>query len=308
MKITRSQAQRYQRIRTLDQMQSLDPVDFERYCAWLYQKEGYTVQETKTSGDEGIDLLLKKGGKKVVVQCKRYAGNVGQPVVRDLYGAMFHVAATEAHVCTTGRLSRQAEQWAAGKPIELIDGNDMVAWASKWRRQEADSQGANIIWTTAGALAIGTVVFAAIALLVGGWFFFNQRTLRPPATPVLVIPVLPTITPVGGVDAIDPVPTEALPEEPSESETEESPQLVPTSTLPPEPTESVPISSGTNVDVPRRTEDLKIDGLIEEWGNPVAQSNVIVYTDASWDNTDDLEATWYLSWDEGALYLAVQVV
>ncbi|MEM8860517.1 MAG: sugar-binding protein, partial [Chloroflexota bacterium] len=247
-------------------------------------------------------------GKKVVVQCKRYAGNVGQPVVRDLYGAMFHVAATEAHVCTTGRLSRQAEQWAAGKPIELIDGNDMVAWASKWRRQESERQGANIIWTTAGALMIGTMVIAAIALVAGGWFFFNQRTLRPTATPVLVIPVLPTVTPEGGVAIVDPVPTETSDEEPVETETEESPQLVPTSTLPAIPTESVPVTSGTNVDVPRRTQDLKIDGLIEEWSSPVAESSFTVYADANWDNTDDLEATWYLSWDEGALYLAIRVV
>ena len=308
MKFTRQQVQRYQRIKSLEQMQALEPIDFEWYCAWLYQKEGYAVEDTKTSGDEGIDLLLKKGGKKVVVQCKRYSGNVGQPVVRDLYGAMFHVAATEAHLCTTGRISRQAEQWAAGKPIELIDGNDMVAWANKWRRQEVEGQGANIIWTTAGALAIGAIVLAAIALLAGGWFFFNQRTVRPTATPVLVIPVLPTVTPEGGIAVANPTATEdeAPAEEPSE--TEESPQLVPTSTLPADPTTSVPIDNGTNVNVPRRTQDLKIDGLIEEWGDPVAQSNFIVYAANGWDNTDDLEATWYLSWDEGALYLAVRVV
>ena len=175
-------------------MQKMDPIDFEYYCAWLYQKEGYTVGETATSGDEGIDLMLTKRGKKVVVQCKRYAGNVGQPVVRDLYGAMFHVAATEAHLCTTGRISRQAESWAAGKPIELIDGHDMVAWASKWRRLESERKGAKIVWTTATMLIAGVVILAMLTLIAGGWVFFNRRTARPEPTPIVQIPALPTST------------------------------------------------------------------------------------------------------------------
>ncbi len=298
-------------------MQAMDPIDFEHYCAWLYTKEGYKVADTKTSGDEGIDLLLTKGNKKVVVQCKRYSGNVGQPVVRDLYGAMFHVAATEAHLCTTGRISRQAESWAAGKPIELLDGSDMVAWANKWRRQEVERSGASIIWTTATVAVVGVVIVAALALMAGGWFFFNRRTNRPEPTPVLSVPVLPTVTPSGqsGIDQpvtqITPLPTEEAtetPEETPEEEPEETVELAPTTTLRPtdEPPTSVP--AAVNVEVPRRSADILIDGSLDEWGDPITTANVTVYTSSQWDGTDDSESSWYLAWDEQALFIAALVI
>lgn len=296
----------------------MDPIDYERYCAWLYTKEGYRVAETKTSGDEGIDLLLTKANKKVVVQCKRYANNVGQPVVRDLYGAMFHVAATEAHLCTTGRISRQAESWAAGKPIELIDGNDMVAWANKWRRQETQGRGANIIWTTAAIAVFGVIVLAALALMAGGWFFFQRRTVRPTATPVIAIPNLPTPTSDGAGGAPEPITqiTPQVTEEPEETEEAstdgdeetETPEPVATATLKPtdEPTE--PAASTVNVNIPRRQSSIQIDGSLDEWGEPIAISNVIVYSSSQWDGSDDVEANWYLSWDEQALYVAALVI
>ncbi|MFK7805370.1 MAG: restriction endonuclease [Anaerolineae bacterium] len=327
MNFTNQQIQRYERIRVLEQMQKLDPVDFEHYCGWLYEKEGYSVEETLASGDEGVDLLLTKRGKKVVVQCKRYAGNVGQPVVRDLYGAMFHVAATEAHLCTTGRISRQAESWAAGKPIELIDGHDMVAWASKWRRLEGERRGAKIVWTTATALVAGIVAIAALTLLLGGWYFFSQRTVRPEPTPVLNIPILSTVTPNGGApvepeaeENTDGLPTAVATSEADEptpeatEDAEETPAIVATATFVIEntavpPTPQLP-PERSNVNIPRRQNTIQIDGSLDDWDSvgQVAASTEIVYTADSWNGTDDLEANWFMAWDEQALYVAVFVI
>jgi restriction system protein len=106
----------------------MSPVEFERFIARLFRNMGYKVKETATTGDEGIDLLVSKGTRTGVVQCKRYRGNVGQPVVRDLYGAMIHNRADEAFLVTTGRVSLPAQQWANGKPIHLVDGTELMEW------------------------------------------------------------------------------------------------------------------------------------------------------------------------------------
>lgn len=317
MQFTKQQIQRYERIRVLEQMQKMDPIDFEQYCAWLYQKEGYNVEETVASGDEGIDLLLTKLGKKVVVQCKRYAGNVGQPVVRDLYGAMFHVAATEAHLCTTGRISRQAESWAAGKPIELIDGHDMVAWASKWRRLESERKGARIVWTTATMLIAGVVILAMLTLIAGGWVFFNRRTAWPEPTPVLQIPNLPTATlrPGESPESEGELPTPLATSEPTE-EVEgvagETAEPVATATFIVQDTAEPPTPqpASVNVNVPRRPGSIQIDGSLDDWDavESAASSNAVVYTADEWDGSDDLEANWFLAWDDQALYVAVFVI
>ena len=47
---------------------SLSGLQFERELAALYLKLGYDVQLTPTSGDEGIDLFLKKDNKTTIVQ------------------------------------------------------------------------------------------------------------------------------------------------------------------------------------------------------------------------------------------------
>lgn len=128
--------QYFNRIRQLDEIRQLDPVAFERFVGSLFEKMGYQVQTTPLSGDEGIDLVIRKDTKLAIVQCKRYENSVGQPVVRDLYGAMVHNKADEAYLVTTGTVTLPAKQWVAGKPLHLVDGNTLVEWIETFKEQE----------------------------------------------------------------------------------------------------------------------------------------------------------------------------
>jgi restriction system protein len=127
-KIQSREMEIYQRMQTLDELRTLNPLAFEQFVGSLFKKMGYIVETTKLSGDEGVDLILRKGAKLAVVQCKRYDGAVGQPIVRDLYGVMFHNRADEAYLITTGTITLPAQQWAKGKPIHLVDGNMLLEW------------------------------------------------------------------------------------------------------------------------------------------------------------------------------------
>ncbi len=111
----------------------MDPIAFEKYVGTLFAKRGYRVQDTQASADEGIDLIVRQGRRMAVVQCKRYQGSVGQPVVRDLYGVMLHTHADEAYLVTTGTVTTAARRWAEGKPIHLVDQHRLVEWARTGR-------------------------------------------------------------------------------------------------------------------------------------------------------------------------------
>jgi restriction endonuclease Mrr len=50
----------------------------------------------------------------------------GEPVVRDLYGTMLHEEAQGAYLMTTGTFTKQAQAWAAEKPIILYDGQALI--------------------------------------------------------------------------------------------------------------------------------------------------------------------------------------
>lgn len=111
----------------------MDPIAFEKYIGSLFARRGFRVEDTQASADEGIDLILRRGRRMAVVQCKRYQGSVGQPVVRDLYGVMLHTGADEAYLVTTGSVTVAARRWAEGKPIHLVDQHRLMEWARTGR-------------------------------------------------------------------------------------------------------------------------------------------------------------------------------
>lgn len=105
---------------------TLSGIDFEKLCQNLLQKLGFEVETTKQSGDGGIDLIARYHqaflSGKYIIQCKRYSGGVGEPIIRDLYGVVMAERANKGILITTGYFSMSAIRFASDKNIELIDG------------------------------------------------------------------------------------------------------------------------------------------------------------------------------------------
>jgi hypothetical protein len=121
-------------VETVGELYSLSPAAFERYVAGLFRWKGYQVRVRGRSGDHGVDLeLVGNGGRRGIVQCKRYQHTVGEKVVRDLFGTLLHERAVHAFLVTTADISPAAYAWAHGKPITLIDGTTLVQIAAVLR-------------------------------------------------------------------------------------------------------------------------------------------------------------------------------
>ncbi len=109
--------------KTLEQLRALSPDEFEEWAGARFRDLGYAVRVTGRGGDHGVDLLAEKPGEVAVIQCKRFRQyTVGEPLLRDLYGAMHDFGANRAYLVTTGRLTQAAAEWVRGKPIEVWDG------------------------------------------------------------------------------------------------------------------------------------------------------------------------------------------
>lgn len=93
-----------------------------------FRRRGYAVRETGGGGaDGGVDLVLRQGGETFLVQCKQWkAFKVGVATVRELYGVMAAQGAAGGFVVTSGRFTREAEAFAAGRNIQLVDGVGLV--------------------------------------------------------------------------------------------------------------------------------------------------------------------------------------
>ena len=117
--------------KSIPRIEALSPVEFESFVAEQLRKDGYSVKLTSASGDMGIDIIAIGSSEKIVVQCKKWRKAVGQPVVRDFYGALMHEKADRGLLVTTSRFSKQAIEFAGGKPIELIDSDGLLEWVGR---------------------------------------------------------------------------------------------------------------------------------------------------------------------------------
>ncbi|WP_129134676.1 restriction endonuclease [Luteimonas sp. YGD11-2] len=113
----------------LDSIATLGWRDFERLVGEAYRRQGYSVEETGLGGaDGGIDLILTRDGQRTLVQCKRWRRDkVTVNIVREMYGLLAHHGAHQVRIATVGGFTRDAAYFAAGKPIELIDGQALLA-------------------------------------------------------------------------------------------------------------------------------------------------------------------------------------
>ena len=102
--------------------------NFERLVGEAFRRQGYAVDENHQSGpDGGIDLVLHKDGRRILVQCKQWRRQqVGVSVVREMYGLLIHHNADAVKIVSTGTYTADAEVFANGKPIELIPGEDLL--------------------------------------------------------------------------------------------------------------------------------------------------------------------------------------
>jgi len=116
-----------QQAREIEDLQILPPHQFELLISALFEHFGFRTKKVGRSGDHGVDLMVSnKSGEKWVVQCKRWRGSIGEPILRDLYGSMHHENAERGFLMTTGTFSQAASRWAEGKPITLYDGVGLI--------------------------------------------------------------------------------------------------------------------------------------------------------------------------------------
>ena len=113
--------------RTLEDIRSLSPADFEELVAETYRAQGNSVEVVGGTGDHGIDLVVHSyRGDTYLVQCKRYRGKIGEPVVRDFYGSLRASDASGGAIITSGTFTDAARLWAEGKPIHMYDGEQFL--------------------------------------------------------------------------------------------------------------------------------------------------------------------------------------
>lgn len=108
----------------------MKPSEFENYITDLFSRLGYKTQAVGQSHDGGIDVIAEKDGVTNYIQCKKFiTSQVPVGAVRDFYGALAdHLANGQGYFITTNKFTLEAREFAKDKPIELIDGFELIRY------------------------------------------------------------------------------------------------------------------------------------------------------------------------------------
>lgn len=92
----------------------------EKVVVDLYRNLGYTVSETSSTGDFGVDVLAQSNIEKIGIQCKNYSGNVGVEAVMQAHSGGHYYGCSKFVVYSANGFTPAAVEMAAKLKVELL--------------------------------------------------------------------------------------------------------------------------------------------------------------------------------------------
>lgn len=99
---------------------SSDPYEYERWCAGQLSRHGWKAEATRSSADQGVDVVAEKDGLKVALQCKLHSNAIGNKAIQEVHAAAAFIDATHAAVVAPADYTRAARQLAGKLGVLLL--------------------------------------------------------------------------------------------------------------------------------------------------------------------------------------------
>jgi restriction system protein len=103
----------------------LDGHEFEHWVADALKRYGWKAEVTRGSGDQGLDVIAEKKGKRVGLQCKRYGGPVGNKAVQEAHAGKVYYGVDAVGVLTNASFTPSATALAAVTGVKLFSQHDI---------------------------------------------------------------------------------------------------------------------------------------------------------------------------------------
>ncbi|OBI69515.1 restriction endonuclease [Mycobacterium sp. E796] len=116
----------------IDQMSG---VEFEEFVAAQLRTAGWSVAHTTSTGDYGVDLIAKRDGVCMAVQCKRQAKAVGVAAVQQVVAGALQHRCNQTVVVTNQGFTKAARQLATTHRCRLVGREQVQIWARADRRR-----------------------------------------------------------------------------------------------------------------------------------------------------------------------------
>ncbi|MEF8680460.1 UNVERIFIED_CONTAM: restriction endonuclease [Bacillus cereus] len=125
---------------SIDDIDQMNGLQFEKYLGSLYQSLGYNTEVTKGSGDFGADLILENNSEKIIIQAKRYSNKVSIQAVQEIVAAKGFYNAEHAWVVTNNYFTAPARKLADANNVLLIDRDLLIKLSAQVNRTKASTR------------------------------------------------------------------------------------------------------------------------------------------------------------------------
>ena len=93
---------------------------YENICKKILEKEGWKVETTPVTGDQGVDLIGYIEDFKVCIQCKDFSNAVGNKALQEVIAGKIHYQGTHSVVVAKSGFTKKAHELAITAKVILI--------------------------------------------------------------------------------------------------------------------------------------------------------------------------------------------
>ena len=109
---------------TISKIDCLSGIEFENFIAELFEYLGYKIEFTPISGDNGIDVVARKGRYSIGIQTKLYYNhNVSNKAIQEAYSGKRYYKNDYAMAISNWQFSKPALNLAKELNVAVIDRN-----------------------------------------------------------------------------------------------------------------------------------------------------------------------------------------
>lgn len=115
-----TQKERYRNM-NCSEIDVMTGIQFESFVAWIFEAMGYTISLTPKTCDQGLDLVVSRGGSKIGVQTKRYNSTVGNSAIQEAVAGKAFYKVDSVVVVTNSHYTKAAMKLAEANGVKLWD-------------------------------------------------------------------------------------------------------------------------------------------------------------------------------------------
>ena len=119
----------------IDQLDNIHWRKFEQLSAQFYSDNGYEVEIGPGRKDGGRDVIAKKNGEYIIIQCKKEKSNIGVGVVKQLHDDVIYFKASEGIVFCPKDLTRDSKKLIKDRKynIKVFNREDIIKELKKYK-------------------------------------------------------------------------------------------------------------------------------------------------------------------------------